>query len=111
LEVLGHEREWFLLYFEFWLYAARDSVFGEHFRALHEAGLQELAEGIAEGLNQFGLEPALSPVELGVAVRALGYGIALERVLNEASVPDALLGQVLRLLLRGLQAAAEDRHK
>jgi AcrR family transcriptional regulator len=109
LDVLRQEREWFLLYFEFWLHAARDPAFGERFRALHEAGLQELAEGIAEGLDQFGLEPPLSPVELGQAVRALGYGIALERVLDEASVADAQLGQVLTLLLRGLQAHSEDR--
>jgi hypothetical protein len=42
-----------------------------------------------------------------MVITALGYGLALERLLGEERVPDALLGQVMTLLLRGLQAEQE----
>jgi hypothetical protein len=37
----------------------------------------------------------------------LTYGIALERLVDEDDVPDALLGCVLQLLFRGLRAEAD----
>jgi AcrR family transcriptional regulator len=108
MEVLRGEREWFLLYFEFLLHAARDPAFGERFRALREEGLGELANGVAEGLEHARLESPLTPVELAQAIRALGFGIALERILNEAAVPEALVGRVLQLLFRGIRAEANE---
>jgi hypothetical protein len=106
-EILRRDRDWFLLFFEFWLHAARDPRFGRRFRAVHREAQQSLAEGIAELLDELGLRPSLNPAELAQTVTVLGYGIALERLLDEKTIPDDLLGRVLELLLRGLQAEAE----
>jgi AcrR family transcriptional regulator len=107
VEVLGREREWFLLYFEFALYAARDASFLPRFQNVREQGLAELAEGLARGLKRAGIESSLSSDDLALAVKALSYGIALERLVDEDDVPDALLGRVLQLLFRGLRAEAD----
>jgi AcrR family transcriptional regulator len=107
VEVLGREREWFLLYFEFTLYAARDSSFLPRYQIVREQGLAELAEGLAGGLKRAGIESSLSSEDLALAAKALSYGIALERLVDEDGVPDALLGRVLQLLFRGLRAEAD----
>jgi AcrR family transcriptional regulator len=107
VEVLGREREWFLLYFEFTLYAARDASFLPRYQIVREQGLVELAEGLAGGLKRAGIESSLSSDDLALAVKALSYGIALERLVDEDDVPDALLGRVLQLLFRGLRAEAD----
>ena len=107
VEVLGREREWFLLHFEFALYAARDASFLPRYQDVRERGLAELAEGLARGLKRAGIESSLSSDDLALAVKALSYGIALERLVDEDDVPDALLGRVLQLLFRGLRAEAE----
>jgi AcrR family transcriptional regulator len=107
VEVLGREREWFLLYFEFALYAARDASFLPRYQIVREQGLAELAEGLAGGLKRAGIESSLSSDDLALAVKALTYGIALERLVDEDDVPDALLGRVLQLLFRGLRAEAD----
>jgi AcrR family transcriptional regulator len=107
VEVLGREREWLLLYFEFALYAARDASFLPRYQIVREQGLAELAEGLAGGLKRAGIESSLSSDDLALAVKALTYGIALERLVDEDDVPDALLGRVLQLLFRGLRAEAD----
>jgi AcrR family transcriptional regulator len=107
-EVLGRERDWFLLYFEFTLYAARDaSGFLPRYQAVREQGLAELAEGVAGGLKRAGIESSLSSDDLALAIKALSYGIALERLVGEDDVPDALFGRVLQLFFRGLRAEAD----
>jgi AcrR family transcriptional regulator len=106
VEVLGREREWFLLHFEFALHAARDAGFLPRYQAVREQGLAELAEGLAGGLKRAGIESSLSSNDLALAIKALTYGIALERLVDEDDVPDALLGRVLQLLFRGLRAEA-----
>jgi AcrR family transcriptional regulator len=107
VEVFRREREWFLLYFEFALYAARDASFLPRFQIVREQGLAELGKGLAAGLKRAGIESSLSSDDLALAVKALSYGIALERLVDEDAVPDALLGRVLQLLFRGLRAEAE----
>lgn len=102
-DVFRHERDWFLLYFEFSLYAARHPGFARRFEAVRQDGLKELADGLAEGLDHAGLGSAADPVELARAVRALSHGLALERLLDEEGAQDALLGRVLGLIFRGLR--------
>src|SRR5918992_4291460 len=106
-EVFRRERDWFLLYFEFSLYAARHPGFARRFEAVRQDGLKELADGLAEGLDHAGLGSAADPVELARAVRALSHGLALERLLDEEGAQDAVLGRALGLIFRGLRAEVE----
>jgi AcrR family transcriptional regulator len=106
-QALGRDRDWFLLYFEFALHAARDAEFARRFERVREQGLAELAAGIAEGLQKAGLNSSLDPAGIALALKALSYGLALERLVNEDSVPDQLLGRMMELIFRGIRAEAE----
>jgi AcrR family transcriptional regulator len=108
-EVFRREREWFLLYFEFSLHAARNRDFARRFEVVRKEGLKELADGLAEGLDHAGLGAAADPAELGRAIRALSHGLALERLLDEEEAQEALLARVLALIFRGLRAEGEAR--
>jgi AcrR family transcriptional regulator len=105
-QALSQERDWFLLYFEFTLHAARDPEFRRPFEAVRDQGLAELAAGIAEGLDRVGIEASVSVADLALSLKALSYGLALERLVNEESVPDELLPRVVQLIFRGLREEA-----
>jgi AcrR family transcriptional regulator len=107
MQSLDREREWFLLYFEFVLHAARDAEFADRFERLREQGLAELADGIAAGLEKAELESTLEPADLALALKALSYGLTLERLVNEDAVPGELLGRVMELIFRGIHAERE----
>jgi AcrR family transcriptional regulator len=106
-EVLGSERDWFVLYFEFALHAARDPTFARRFRKLRQEGLRELRAGLSAGLEHAGLEPKLPAKEVARALRGLSYGLALDRLVGDSRGPDALFGRVTELIFRGLAAEAE----
>jgi AcrR family transcriptional regulator len=107
MQSLEREREWFLLYFEFALHAARDAEFADRFERIREQGLAELAAGIADGLEKAGLNSSLDPTDLAVALKAVSYGLALERLVNEDAVSNELLGRVMELIFRGIRAEEE----
>ncbi|MDQ3933678.1 MAG: TetR/AcrR family transcriptional regulator [Actinomycetota bacterium] len=100
---LGRERDWFLLYFEFALHAARNPAFARRFKAVREEGLAELAEGLTEGLEHAGIDPPIAARDLARAIRAVSYGLALEGLVDDGEEPEALLGQVLELVFRGMR--------
>jgi AcrR family transcriptional regulator len=101
-EAFRRDREWFLLYFEFALHAARDPVFTHRFRRVRQAGLRELERGLSDGLEHGGLEPTLPAVELARGLRALSYGLALERLVDDDRGSEALFGRLAELIFRGL---------
>ncbi len=103
-EAFGRDREWFLLYFEFALHAARDPAFARRFRTVRQAGLRELERGLSDGLEHAGLEPALPAIQLARGLRALSYGLALDRLVDDGRGSEALFGRVTELIFRGLAA-------
>ena len=105
VELMEQERDWFLLYFEFLLHAAREPAFAARFQAVREQGLDELAAGVAEGLAHAEIDSSLDPRQLAQAIRALSHGIALDRLVDD--VPDELLGRLLELLFRGVRAEGD----
>jgi AcrR family transcriptional regulator len=106
-EALGREREWFLLYFEFALHAARDPAFARRFRKLRQAGLRKLQGGLSDGLENVGLEPPLLAIELARGLRALSYGLALDRLVGDGREPEELFGRVAELIFTGLAAQSK----
>ena len=101
------EREWFLLYFEFALHAARDPAFARRFRKVRQAGLRELRGGLNDGLEHAGLEPTLPLNELARGLRALSYGLALDRLVGDSPGSEVLFGRVTELIFRGLAAESK----
>ena len=110
-DALTNEREWFLLYFEFALHAARDARFRRRFRALRGEGLAELTAGLAEGLEHAGIESPLEADELARAVRALSHGLALDDLVEPGAKSGELLARVLEVMFAGLRAEASRRAK
>ena len=106
-DVFGRERDWFLLYFEFSLHAARNPGFARRFEAVRGEGLAELADGLADGMAHAGLGSAMDAGELARAVRALSHGLALDGLVDEDATPEALFGRVLALIFGGLRAELE----
>ena len=103
VEHMGRERDWFLLYLEFLLHAARDKSFAQRFAAVRDEGIAQLADGVAEGLKAAGIESSLEPLELATAIRALSYGLALDRLVDDKSIPDELLGRMLGLIFSSVR--------
>jgi len=103
-EHMRSERDWFLLYLEFLLHAARDRRFARRFARVRKEGVAQLADGLAEGLKQAGIDSSIEPLELATAVRGLSYGLALDRLVDERSSSDELLGRMLALIFSGLRA-------
>jgi AcrR family transcriptional regulator len=97
---LEKEHEWFLLYLEFAMRAARDAEFRKRFQERREAALVELAEGIHASLKQAGLTPSLTSEELARATRAVMHGFAVERILGEVTGEDPLPGDVITMVFR-----------
>ncbi len=107
MEALDRERDWFLLYFEFVLHATRDREFAQRFERVREQGLAELATGIADGLENAGLKSSVAASDIALALKALSYGLAIERLANEGAVPKDLCGRVVELIFRGIRAELE----
>ncbi len=103
-DLSDRERDWFLLYFEFVLHAARDAAFAKRFAAIRDDGLAELARGIAEGLTRAGVASAVDADQLARAIRALTYGLALDRLVDAGTPSEVDLADVLRLIFRGAAA-------
>jgi AcrR family transcriptional regulator len=103
------ERDWFLLYFEFVLHAARNPSFARRFQLVREEGLSQLAEGLTAGLEHAGVESSITARELAEVIRALTYGLALDRLVESERGSDRSLGSVLELLFRGLRSEAQAR--
>lgn len=110
-DAFGRDRDWFLLYFEFALHAARDERFGPRFRELRGEGLAELTAGLAEALEHAGLDSKLKADDLGRVIRALSHGLALDQLVEPDADAGDLLARVLHVLFAGLHALAESAGK
>ena len=106
---MRESREWWTVFFEFALHAARDRRFARDF-ARHEGRIRTaLTELIEQRAAALGVERLpLSPPELAVGLTALGNGLALERLIDEEAVTPELLPTLVGLLVRGILAAIEE---
>ncbi|HEX8083303.1 MAG TPA: TetR/AcrR family transcriptional regulator [Solirubrobacteraceae bacterium] len=95
--------EWLLLYFEFALLAARDAKFARRFRTVRRRGLDELTQGIEDGLRQAGADPSAAP-RVARAVRAATWGFALDHLLGESKRDDGTVEDALGMIFRGAVA-------
>jgi AcrR family transcriptional regulator len=104
--LMDKDRDWFLLYFEFVLHAAREPAFAKRFAGVRDDGLAELASGIADGLSRAGVASSVDADQLARSIRALTYGLALDRLVGAGTASDVDLSDVLPLIFRGAIAGA-----
>ena len=105
-EAFDRDADWFLLYFEFALYAARNADFARRFGIVRAEGLTELADGLAEALDHAGLSAVADPTDLAHSLRALSYGFALDGLVDDGSA-RARFARTLELIFQGLRARLE----
>jgi AcrR family transcriptional regulator len=101
---LTEDKQWFVLYFEFALYASRNAAFARRFESVREEGLAELISGLRAGLAHTELDHGLEVDELARTIRALSYGLALDQLIGGAHPPGVLVRRVLEVLLRDLRS-------
>ncbi|MTB85401.1 TetR family transcriptional regulator [Nocardioides sp. zg-578] len=95
------QHDWHLLFLELWQRAVRtgrtDGPFGERRRELHAA----VAAAVAAHAEEAGAELPLPAGSLATLLLALSNGLAIERLVDPAAVPDDLMGRALALLVSG----------
>lgn len=108
---LDEDPAWSLLFFEFWLHAARDPALRERYAAYRHTARDSLARLLAEQAAALGVElPAPAPA-LAAAVLALASGVALERLVEPGAVPEELLAAALTRLLQPPPVPAAPRRR
>jgi AcrR family transcriptional regulator len=98
---LDENREWLLLYFEFWAHAVRERRLTPKLRR----ALREFRDGvrkvIEEHSQELGVEGAAEADRLAIVANALAVGLAVEKHADPEGVPDELFGEMLTRLFPG----------
>lgn len=93
---IGQNREWQLLFFEYWVRAMRDpdrrKVFAENRRAARTA----IARQIESVLEHTSVRISVSVEQMALVILGLVNGLSVEALADDDVVPDALLGDVVR---------------
>lgn len=95
--LVERDREWCLLYKEFWSLAMRDSRLRERFAAQYEVWREGIAHMIAERYRELGRDVDAPPRELASALIALFEGQVMQRLIDPQALEE---GFFVRLLLR-----------
>ncbi len=95
--LVERDREWCLLYKEFWAQAMRDPKLRKRFAQQYEVWRAGIAQMIEERYRELGLELDAPPHELASALIALFEGQVMQRLIDPKALDD---GFFTRLLLR-----------
>jgi AcrR family transcriptional regulator len=99
MRAVADQREWHLLFIEFWQRAMRDpgarAEFVKHRRRLRS----EIAAAIERRAAELEYELPIPPKDLATIVLALSNGLAIEHLPDPEDVPARLFGEVLESLL------------
>ena len=98
---------WPVLEQELWLRAARDPEVADILRVRNAEALRYSARQLEGWTTTVGAEPTTPPTELSILVKALLTGLALQKRLDPATVPDDLALRGIAALV-GLPTAALD---
>lgn len=96
-EALRAEREWFLLYLEFALYAARNAPFADRFNTVRQEGLDQLVAGLAELTS--GRRDRTALESSARLIRALIYGFAIDAVVDGGQISTNVVQDGLALIV------------
>lgn len=108
MAILSERPGYFPLFIEFWAYAVRRPEVRERFAARFEAFRVATGEIVAAGARAGGIELESEQAQrLGIFVNALANGLALEKLVDQAAVPDELFGDLLSLVITGFTALAD----
>jgi AcrR family transcriptional regulator len=105
-ELMSSQRDWHLLFIEFWARAVRDPELHDEF-ARERRSVRGLIARFLEALAvEAGVDLPAPAEQLAVAVLALSNGIAIEHLADPDAVDPAIFGVMLGLLLDTLLTPA-----
>ena len=108
LELLRRNPETLVLEQEYRSLALRDPDLRRRYLERQIALRDALAAGLAARARHLGAPPFATPLaDIATAYLSLTHGLAIERLINSATVPDHLLGETVALIYQGLVARAE----
>ncbi len=95
------DRDWFVMYIEFVLYAARTPTFAKRFAAARRELLTERVQGVRAAVEKWVERESLDIERLVRTGHALTYGMALHDIVDRRSVAEADVAAGLRDLFTG----------
>ena len=99
MDLFQRERAWYLLSFEFLVYAARNPEFQVEFAARQRAQRAAVVAMLEENAAAMEIPMSLPPERMAVALEALANGIAFAKLADEQGVPDDLVGELFAVLV------------
>ena len=99
-DAFTREREWQLVFLDFWGRAVRDDAVRTQFLTHRRSMRQAIAERIEQSLGQASATGQFTADELVTVVLALSNGLAIEEYVDPGLLADDLFGRVLWRLSR-----------
>jgi len=95
----GADRDWLVLAVEFWLQAMRDERARVAMAAQYERARTLTAGMLDAKYREAGAEPPLPARDLSIIFESLGIGVAMQSLLDPATVPMGLQAKAIAILL------------
>ena len=98
-ELLKRDRDWPLLFYEFWSFGVRNARIQGEFAKRRQAVQDALAETLDHLASQLGFELRFPAPMLATAISATLNGLAFERAANPGAISDEVLGEFVAAIL------------
>jgi AcrR family transcriptional regulator len=98
-ELLKRDRDWPLLFYEFWSFGVRSARIREEFAKRRQAVQDALAETLDRLAAQLGFELRFPAPMLATAIGATLNGLAFERAADPGAISDEVLGEFVAAIL------------
>jgi len=108
-ELLKRDRDWPLLFYEFWSFGVRNARIQGEFARRRQAVQDALAETLDRLAAQLGFELRFPAPMLATAISATLNGLAFERAADPGAISDEVLGEFVAAILGCSITVAEHR--
>jgi AcrR family transcriptional regulator len=98
-KLLERDRDWPLLFYEFWSFGVRNAQIQEEFAKRREAVQDALAQTLERIASQLGFELRFPAPVLAKAVGAALNGLAFERAADPGTIPDEVFAEFVVAVL------------
>jgi AcrR family transcriptional regulator len=109
----GRDDRWMATFFEFWAHVIRRPALRDRFAAIHRRMHAPFVAALERHAGERGVEPAVAPLHIHLAVMAMTFGLTLERLIDPDAVDGDLgtriAGRILDDVMRGADDVGADR--
>ncbi len=105
--IIERNRDWCLLFMEFWASAARDPALRRKFAAHYEAMRTRVAIAVELQAQELGIALAMPALDLAAGLIALGEGLMLQKLADPGRFPEGLSSSMLEMFFTGAFTSGE----